>query len=231
MHEIVNPSTVDEIKKAIAHLRFGKAPGQDGIPPEIYKVAETTIIPWLHALFTQLWNEGEVPQDFKDAQITCIYKKKGDRSDCNNYRGISLLSIAGKILARVLLERLKLHIAEGNISESQTGFRSNRGTTDCIFTIRMIQEKCRKQNQHFYSVFFDLTKAFDSVDRNLLWSLLERIGCPPNFTRIIRSFHEGMCGRVSANGSLSAAFLIAIGLKQGCMLAPFLFILFYAAML
>ena len=95
----------------------------------------------------------------------------------------------------------------------------------------MIQEKCREQNQHFYSVFFDLTKAFDSVDRNLLWSLLERIGCPPNFIRIVRSFHDGMCGRVSANDNLSAAFLIAIGLKQGCMLAPFLFILFYAAML
>ena len=109
VHAMDNPPTVDEIRKAIAHLRSGKAPGQDGIPPEIYKVAETTITPRLHALFTQLWAEGEVSQDFKDAQITCIYKKKGDRSDCNNYRGISLLSIAGKILARVLLERLKLH--------------------------------------------------------------------------------------------------------------------------
>ena len=153
VHAMDTPPTVDEIRKAIAHLRSGKAPGQDGIPPEIYKVAETTITSRLHALFTQLWTEGEVPQDFKDAQITCIYKRKGDRSDCNNYRGISLLSIVGKILARVLLERLKLHITEGNISESQMGFRSHRGTTDCIFTIRMIQEKCREQNQHFYSVF------------------------------------------------------------------------------
>ena len=152
VHEMDNPPTVDEIRKAIAHLRSGKAPGQDGIPPEIYKVAETTITPRLHALFIQLWAEGGVPQDFKDAQITCIYKKKGDRSDCNNYRGISLLSIAGKILARVLLERLKLHITEGNISESQTGFRSNRGTTDCIFTIRMIQEKCRCSTSKWYTM-------------------------------------------------------------------------------
>ena len=77
VNEMDDPPTVDEIRKAITHLRSGKAPGQDGIPPEIYKVAEPTITPRLHALFTQLWTEGEVPQDFKDAQITCIYKKEG----------------------------------------------------------------------------------------------------------------------------------------------------------
>ena len=97
-------------------------------------------------LFANCWEKGTLPQDLRDAVIVSLYKNKGEKSDCSNYRGITLLSVAGKILARVLPNRLIPKIAQENTPESQCGFRSNRGTIDMIFMLRQIQEKCREQN-------------------------------------------------------------------------------------
>ena len=91
---------------------------------------------------------------------------------CSNYRGITLLSTAGKILARVLLNRLIQTAAQENMPESPCGFRSNRGTVDMIFVLRQIQEKCREQNMGLYAAFVDLTKAFDTVSHDGLWKIL-----------------------------------------------------------
>ena len=98
----------------------------------------------------------------KDANIVTLYKNKGDRSDCNNYRGISLLSIVGKVFARVTLNRLQ-NLALRVYPESQCGFRVRRSTVDTIFSLRQLQEKCREQHQPLFLAFVDLTKAFDLV--------------------------------------------------------------------
>jgi len=132
-----------------------------------------------------------------------IYKRKGDRSGCDNHRGISLQSIAGKILARVLLNRLNDHVTQNDvIPESQCGFRAARGTMDIVFAARLMQEKCREQHRDLYMVFIDLTKAFDSVSREGLWQVLRKIGCPEKFIRIIQSFHDGMRGQVIDGGDV-----------------------------
>ena len=104
-----------------------------------------------------------VPQDWKDAQSVMIFKK-GDRRICGNYRGISLLSIPGKVFARILLNRLTQHV-EQFLPEAQCGFRAGRGTSDMIFSLRQIQEKCIEQNMPLYMIFVDFTKAFDTVNR------------------------------------------------------------------
>ena len=153
-------------------------------------------------LFTSCWEQGILPQDLKDAVIISLYKNKGEKSDCSNYRGITLLSIAGKVLARILLNRLIPSIIENFTPESQCGFRANRGTTDMIFVLRQIQEKCREQSMSLFVAFIDLTKAFDTVSRDGLWKILSRLGCPPKFLTIIRQLHEGQRGQVKHNGSL-----------------------------
>jgi len=91
--------------------------------------------------------------------------KKGSRKDCGNYRGISLLSIAGKMLSRILLNRINMHVAPVVLPESQCdcGFRSSRGTMDMIFCLRQTQEECIEQSMPLYAVFIDFTKAFDTV--------------------------------------------------------------------
>ena len=96
----------------------------------------------LQDLFTNCWEKGTLPQDLRDAVFVSLYKTKGEKSDCSNYRGITLLSLAGKILARVLLDRFIPTIAQENTPENQCGFRSNTGTVDMIFVLRQIQEKC-----------------------------------------------------------------------------------------
>ena len=141
----------------------------------------------LQDLFTSCWEKGTLLQDLRDAVIFSLCKNKGEKSDCSNYQGITLLSIAGKILAHVLLIRFIPTIAQENMPESQCGFRSNRGTTDMIFLLRQIQEKCREQNMGLYAAFVDLTMAFDTVSHDGLWKILARLGCPPKFLTILRS--------------------------------------------
>ena len=223
---------LDEVLKSIKQLSCGKAPGEDGIPPEVYKHGGKCIAERLLDLYTLMWEHGSVIQNFKDASLVHIYKRKGDRLCCDNHRGISLLSIAGKILARIILNRLIKHIeCIGLIPESQCGFRSGRGTMDMIFSLRQLQEKCKLQDQELYLLFIDLTKAFDTVSREGLWLLLEKIGCPKNFVAIIRSFHEGMQASVREGVDKSTPFDVTSGTKQGCVLAPTLFSIFFSLML
>ena len=162
---------------------------------------------------------GYVPQAWNDASIITIYKKC-DRTDCGNYRGISPLSIAGKIFARILLNRLSTHITPEVITETQCGFRGNRSTVDMIFCLRQLQEKCIEQDRPLYMVFVDFSKAFDTVGRTGLWQLLQKYGCPEKFTTMIEALHTGMMATVSVGGEVSESFRVTNGVKQGCVLAP-----------
>ena len=227
---LANPLLLQEVLVAIKAMKSNKAPGPDGIPAEVWKSSEP-LAEQLYKLLSSIWETEEVPQQFKDANIVTIWKRKGSKSDCSNYRGVSLLAIAGKILGRVLLNRLALNIIEPNLSESQCGFRANRGTTDMVFSARQLQEKCREQNMDLYMAFIDLTKAFDTVSRAGLWSLLAKFGCPSKLVNIIKQLHEGMIGRVCMDGQESEGFGVTNGVKQGCVIAPSLFSLFFAAML
>ena len=184
----------------------------------------------LHQLFQLIWQHETVPQDFKDATIIHLYKRKGNRQAYDNHRGISLLSIAGKILARVLLNRLTAHLEQGLLPESQCGFRKARGTVDMVFAARQLQEKCQEQNADLYSTYVDLTKAFDTVSREGLWRIMVRYGCPRKFIAIVRQLHDGMLARVQDNGETSDPFHVSNGVKQGCVLAPTLFSLMFLAM-
>ncbi|KAI8499112.1 hypothetical protein Bbelb_228760 [Branchiostoma belcheri] len=229
--ELDNTPTQEEVEAAISKLKCHKAPGVDGVPAEVYKLGGASLLERLTGLFATCWERGVVPQDLRDAIIVSLYKNKGEKSDCSNYRGVTLLSIAGKILARVVLDRLIPTIAEENLPESQCGFRANRGTTDMIFVLRQIQEKCREQNMGLYAAFIDLTKAFDTVSRDGLWKILSRLGCPPKLLTIVQQLHEGQMGQVKHGGDLSEPFPIANGVKQGCVLAPTLFAIFFSMML
>lgn len=224
--------TLEEVSDSIKQLTSGKSPGEDGIPPEIYKHGGPALVEQVLKVFIKIWEEGEVVQAFKDATIVHLYKNKGDRNCCDNHRGISLLCIAGKILARLMLNRLIKHIEKiGLIPESQCGFRPNRGTTDMVFALRQLQEKCSLQGQDLYLVFIDLTKAFDTVNREGLWRILEKAGCPKHFVHIICSFHENMKASVREGSEKSPLFGVTSGTKQGCVLAPTLFSIFFSMML
>ena len=140
MHHLSSNPTLDEVKSAIKQLSSGKAAGEDGIPPEVFKHGGDPLTIKLTELFCEIWNQGSVPQQFKDASIIHLFKNKGKKAVCDNHRGISLLSIAGKILARVILNRINTHVVDSIYPESQCGFRPGRGTNDMIFSLRQVQE-------------------------------------------------------------------------------------------
>ena len=229
---LLNLPTMEEVLVSIKQLTSGKAPGADGIPPDIFKHGGRAIAEQLLKLFKLIWEEGGVPQDFKDADIVHLYKNKGDIKCCDNHRGISLLCIAGKIFARLILNRLYKHTKEiGVVPESQCGFEPGRGCTDSNFSLRQLQEKCRLYSEDLYLLFIDLTKAFDTINREGLWAILEKVGCPKRFVDLIRSFHDGMNVTVREGSDRSQPFGVTSGTKQGCVLAPTLFSIFFSLML
>ena len=150
--------------------------------------------------------------------------------DCNNHCGISLFSIAGKILARIINSRISV-LAESLQPKSQCGYRTECGTVDIIFTVRQLQQKCREQHQDLYLIFVDLTKAFNSVSRDGLWKILNRTGCPEKLVNILHSFHNGIQARVIGGNQESVPFEVKNSVKQGCVLAPVLFGIIIAAMI
>jgi len=107
--DICKPITMNELEKAMRSTRNGKAPSQDGIAAEVLKYGGTSLKENFLELYNTCLEKMALPQDFKDALIVTIYKKRGERSECGNHRGISLLSIAGKILAKIVLNRVKPH--------------------------------------------------------------------------------------------------------------------------
>ena len=128
-------------------------------------------------------------------------------------------------------DRLVDSIAEGTLSESQCGFRKGRNTTHMVFTLRQLPEKCKEQHKPLYIVFIDLTKAFDSVNQEAMWTILTKLGCPPKFVNLVRHLHEGMNADVISDNEKSESFVVQTGIKQSCVLAPTLFALFPAEML
>ena len=131
--------TVSKTMKAIKLLSSGKASGSDAIPAEIYKAGGPPFAEKLTELLHIMWRKEAILQEFKDATIIHLFKRNGNPKVCDNHRGISLLSIAGMIRARVLLNRLNEHLEHpGLLPESQCGFRKARGTIDMIFTARQL---------------------------------------------------------------------------------------------
>ncbi|BHF65874.1 hypothetical protein SprV_0200888700 [Sparganum proliferum] len=100
-----------------------------------------------------------------------------------------------------------------------------------IFAVHQLQEKCQEMRTHLNSTFVDLTKAFDTVNREELSKIMQKFGCPERFIQMVRQLHDGMMARVTDNGAVSEAFAMTNGVKQGCVLAPTLFSLMFSAML
>ena len=126
-----------------------------------------------------MWGGGGVVSDWKDAVIVPI-PKKGDLMNCDNWHGISLLDVVGKVFARIIQNRLQA-IAEDILPESQCGFRRGRGCTDMVFVARQLVEKCREHNDTLYVLFVDLKRRRMTLCRDQLsgmyWSEWECL-CP-----------------------------------------------------
>ena len=132
----------------------------------------------------------------------------------------------GKVFAKTLQKRLQT-VAEDVLPDTQCGFRSGRGCIDMIYCARQLVEKAREHNTQIFMLFIDLRKAYDSIPRSPLWHVLEKYGIPPTLLSIIRSLHDGMKAEVTVDGNLTPNIEVCNGLRQGCVIAPSLFNLYF----
>lgn len=219
--QAVEPPTPDEVRKAVRELKNGKAAGKDGIPAELLKVGSDRLNEKIHQVIEMIWEGEEMPSSWLDGLICPIYKK-GHRLDCANYRGITLLNTAYKVISRILFSRLR-PFAETFVGEYQSGFREGRSTTDQMFTLRQILDKFREYNLRTHHLFVDFKAAYDSVKRNELWHIMLEHGFPAKLIRLIRATLDGSKSSVRISGETSDSFVTLDGLKQGDALSNLLF--------
>ena len=162
-HSAAELPTLKEVAAAVQACRNGASPGVDDIGPPILKFSGT-MIEWLHRFIVAVWQLGCAPVEWKRALLVALYKGKGERKLTDNYRGISLLSIPGKVYVLIILSRINSHV-DAQLLDSQSAFRKGRGITDAVFTIRQVISKCVELNEPLFMAFLDLRKAHDSLFR------------------------------------------------------------------
>ena len=177
----------------------GKAMGPDELPAELLKLglsdSSHEILLAFHDIIVAVRMTRELPQEWKDATIKVLHKKK-DRAECSNYRGLSLVAHVGKVLLKIVANRLGDFCEKaGILPEEQCGFRPKRSKTDMMFVVRRLQKLGRTSNASLEICFIDLSKAYDSVDRVLLWEVLARFAVPSRMIKVIRMFHDGIRSR------------------------------------
>ncbi|TWW57321.1 R2DM Retrovirus-related Pol polyprotein from type II retrotransposable element [Takifugu flavidus] len=213
-----------EVAEVVKKLLGGKAPGVDEIRPESLKALDVVGLSWLTRLCNIAWTSGAVPLDWQTGVVVPLFKK-GDRRVCSNYRGITLLSLPGKVYSGVLERRVR-RIVEPRIQEEQCGFRPGRGTVDQLYTLSRVFEGAWEFAQPVHMCFVDLEKAFDRVPRGVLWGVLREYGVSGPLIRAVRSLYDRCQSLVRIAGSKSNSFPVRVGLRQGCPLSPILFIIF-----
>ena len=222
--EMPDEITEDEVRRSIWKLKSGKSSGVCGIRGELLKAGGEVTVKWLQRIYSMVWRTGVVPRDWRRAVIVPIHKK-GSKKLCKNYRGISLLSIPGKVFASILNHRV-CTVTEDKIMEEQAGFRRGRGCAEQIFVMRQLTEKMIEKGKKLCAVLVDLEKAYDKVCREELWEALRRYGVSGGLLRVIKSMYQASEACVRVDGEMSEWFEVKQGVRQGCPLSPWLFNIF-----
>ncbi|KAE8738306.1 hypothetical protein FOCC_FOCC016216 [Frankliniella occidentalis] len=217
----VEPPSVEEILDIIGGLKKKSAPGVDGIPAPLLQHGGRPVAVALRNIIVRIIKEGDMPTEWKKS-ILMPLPKKGDLTQCTNYRGIALLCVAYKVFAYFIHRRLAPY-ANRLVGEYQCGFRPNRSTTDQIVLLRTLLEHRWEAGRDTYLLFVDFAKAYDCVHRTSLYNFLAGAGVPTQLINIIKSSQEGSSCAVRFRGDLSEFFEVISGVKQGDPLAPMLF--------
>ena len=216
--------TQTEISSAIRGLKLGKSPGYDEILNEYIKCTEHLLMPVYIKLFNTIFDTGTLPEAWLEGKIRPIYKNKGDKSDPENYRPITILSCLSKLFTAVLNNRLTKFLDTYELlNENQAGFRKGYSTVDHIFALNSLIELFKSTKKKLYCTFIDFSKAFDSVWRIGLWKKMLGSSVNGKFLRIVHNLYAGIKSSVSVQGGDSPFFACDCGVRQGENLSPVLF--------
>ena len=213
----------EEVSKIINDLQNGKS---SDIPVKIIKKSKKILSPLLASHFNHLMKIGKFPDELKTGKITPVYKKD-DAELLKNYRPISTLPIFGKIFEKIIYSRLYEFLTSQNIlHDKQFGFRENHSTSHAInYTIHQIN-KAYKNKEHVLGIFIDLSKAFDTIDHQILLSKLSNYGIRANIYSLLSSYLSDRKQYVNIHGENSELLNVKYGVPQGSCLGPLLFLIY-----
>ena len=212
-----------EVRRAILRLKSNKSAGHDEVVAEMLKHGGEQVIQEMHKICNAAWEKGQTPEEWKKSILINVHKK-GSPADCNNYRTISLISTMSKIMMMILTERLKPWLEE-NVSEEQAGFRKDRSTVQQILSLRLMAEKARRKNKKIYSCFVDFKKAFDCIDQDITWAVLQSYGVNKKLIRLLKEINSNAQAAVRICGEYGTWFDTSRGTRQGDPISPCLFVM------
>jgi hypothetical protein len=225
--------TPGEVVTALHHMKIHKAAGVDGVVTELLTHAQGLpprdnhiLAPRLAHLFNRVMR-GNYPDAWGECAVVPVYKGKGSPNDMDSYRGIAVGTSISKLFSTVITLRINAWAEkEGFRAAGQAGFRPKRGTPDNVFVLQHTLERARMEGRHVHAAFIDFRKAYDSVNRHLLWAAIKGMGVHGAMLDTLQRMHSNITMRVRLDGELGQPFPSDMGVKQGDPLSPLLFGLF-----
>ena len=223
-------TTWEEVERSLKETKANSSPGEDTIPYEVIKELGPKAKEFILHLYNEIWRGKPIPQRWRTAIILPLLKDGKDPEKPGSYRPISLTDCLGKLLEKVIADRLSGFMEENKLfNDSQAGFRKARCTTDQI--MKLVQTASdriheRENGPTTIATFFDFERAFDKVWREgLLWKMTQ-LGIPYRFVKYVRLFLSTRKTHVEINGERGEAFYLNEGLPQGSAISPLLFLLY-----
>ena len=216
------PPTINEIQKHIQQLKNNKA--SNDVEPELLKrCSHPIMLEVIHRIVNNLWNNYDLPKSWGQSSLRTLWKGKGSKKDPSKYRGLSIGSTVCKLIVNIILSRLRSWY-ENQISDEQNGFRSNRGTTDGIYTVKRVHQISHRKQQSVFLLFVDLSAAFDHIPRKWLFDSIKlrfTNQLTPTLIKILETLYRQTS--LSYEGNV---FETTSGVRQGGPESPFLFNLY-----
>ena len=203
---------------------MNKAGGSDGIPAEVFQILKDDAMKMPHSICPKVWKSQQQPQDWKRSALIPI-SKKGNAKECSNYCTIVLISCASKEMLKISQARLQQYV-NLELPDVQAEFREGKETRDQSANICWIIKKAREFQKNIYFCFIDYAKAFDYVNHNKLWKILEEMGIPNHLTCLLRNLYAGQEATVRTEHETEDWFKIGKGVCQSCILSLCLFNLY-----
>ena len=215
---------MSEVEWAVKELKRNKSPGSDNVSAELIQEGGEATTKIMHKLCNEILRKKKWPSQWTESVLIAIPKKTNSRK-CSDYRTISLISHASKVMLTIIQKRVSLRIEEV-LSESQAVFRKGRSTVQQITPLRILNEKAREIGSIIFHNFIDFKKAFDRVWHKALWHTMGKYIIGEGITTLIQSLYGDANSKVRIDDNLNDCFKTTVGVRQGCLLSPTLLNLF-----